>query len=849
MLSLAALRRLKLRKGKPSRRRLVFENLERRAMFSITSTTPAVGEAFQLSGPLTYDVQFSEPINPATVQTADLVVSGIPGAIVSKISVLPGNSIVRSTISGVTQEGTLSASIAARAVLDALNQPEPAFSANYPVDFGTLSLPNAPAAKPPFGSLIYDSTMVGTIAPATDQDRFTVSIDPNQRVSIAVMPTGNTLQPVVTLLDSSNHVIATNAAVSAGNAALLQSVSSSGTASELYTVQIEGAAGSTGGYSFRIALNAALEDESLIPGVSNDTIAAAQNIDSSTVSPSSTSTRLGLLGTISSATDQDNFQFSMSAGETATLAAIGLGGANVNLELRDSGGTLLASGIVGGAGQPPLINNFLATATGNYYLRVVASGVAPYSLVIARNSVLEVESNDASSRSQDITGATSVLGSITNGVTQSLFATDTGFWDENGNHNPADKSYIAGVSGGIEKTPYFIFNLGNVSQPITAARLQLYNPPNGYVSADSSESISVYNPYLDSVSTLMGTSAFGTSIYYFLSSGAFYATATVSAASDGKFIPISLGSFAPSDLNAKRGSQFALSANITSISGTSDQYIFGNSSTTGSANQLVLTLADTADWYSLNIANTSNPISISSTTFGDGPGQFSNPLNPHIELYDPSGKLVATGVPLPDGRNESIQFQPNVSGVYKIRVTGEGNTNGDYLLSLASNRTTPAFQISSADIAEGSRFRVVPNSITLDFSDSLLLTSLSPADIKIDGVSASSLSVIDGNTVKFSFPTPLVDGTHVVTIAADALVDLAGNGLIAFTRSFVVDTTPPRVISTSIIPGGAISPGEFTYQITFSEPMLASNIVGSGVDFILHLNVANATMSMLGGSR
>src|SRR5262249_11923323 len=65
----------------------------------------------------------------------------------------------------------------------------------------------------------------------------------------------------------------------------------------------------------------------------------------------------------------------------------------------------------------------------------------------------------------------------------------------------------------------------------------------------------------------------------------------------------------------------------------------------------------------------------------DGPGEFVNILDPHLEVYDPAGVLIATGVVLADGRNESVSFTAAVDGDYRIRVVAENGTHGEYVLS------------------------------------------------------------------------------------------------------------------------------------------------------------------------
>jgi hypothetical protein len=69
-------------------------------------------------------------------------------------------------------------------------------------------------------------------------------------------------------------------------------------------------------------------------------------------------------------------------------------------------------------------------------------------------------------------------------------------------------------------------------------------------------------------------------------------------------------------------------------------------------------------------------------TPGDGSGEFVNVVNPHLELYDPSNNLVASGAALADGRNERLVHASLTTGTYRVRVTSEAGTSGEYLLGV-----------------------------------------------------------------------------------------------------------------------------------------------------------------------
>src|SRR5262245_30656496 len=142
-------------------------------LLQVVATAPPVGGVFTLPSPLTYDVTFNEPINPASVQPGDLQLSGIAGSTVTAASVLPGNTTVRFTLN-VPTEGALTARIPAGAITDAFGNAGATFTGVYVVDIGTVAYPTPMLAKNPQGSLIYDPSIAGNIGFAGDTDSFTI---------------------------------------------------------------------------------------------------------------------------------------------------------------------------------------------------------------------------------------------------------------------------------------------------------------------------------------------------------------------------------------------------------------------------------------------------------------------------------------------------------------------------------------------------------------------------------------------------------------------------------------------------------------------------------------------------
>jgi hypothetical protein len=97
-------------------------------------TTPLVGGTFSPPAPGTYsyDVNWDEPIDAASVQPTDLTLSGIQGATVTGVAVINDNFTTEFTLD-IPTGGSLTASIAAGAITAQTGQPNTAFSGSYPV--------------------------------------------------------------------------------------------------------------------------------------------------------------------------------------------------------------------------------------------------------------------------------------------------------------------------------------------------------------------------------------------------------------------------------------------------------------------------------------------------------------------------------------------------------------------------------------------------------------------------------------------------------------------------------------------------------------------------------------------
>jgi len=244
------------------------------------------------------------------------------------------------------------------------------------------------------------------------------------------------------------------------------------------------------------------------------------------------------------------------------------------------------------------------------------------------------------------------------------------------------------------------------------------------------------------------------------------------------------------------------------------------------------------DWYALRVT-AGDQLTLQTRTPAGKSGEFVNTLDPAIELYDPGGGLVGSDDnSAGDGRNALLTYTASTAGTYTVRVLATAGT-GEYLLTADGATGFPApFMVTATTPADGSRVGVAGlTTLTVDFSQNILLTTLDAADLMIDGSPAGTVEVIDGNTVTWkNLPAVTGEGWHNFSIAAGAILDVRGSQVAAFSGRFYLDVTSPRVISSSVQEGDVLPSGSLTYNVRFSEEMQAANL--DLTDWTLH-GIAN----------
>lgn len=503
----------------------------------------------------------------------------------------------------------------------------------------------------------------------------------------------------------------------------------------------------------------------------------------------------------STADTEDWFSFTLDDGEVATLALTSLSSGAITLDLFDDLGDTLATGSGGAANLDSVISQFRDSTTDGaadtYYARLIGTG--QYSLVITRGADFDTEPNDElAPLAQDITSSGAVLGHVAFGspaISGETEPNDDGVAggsaadlpfanDLSGNFTSAGgDDYQASVTGNISAGSDGDWDFFKIlASPGDTLEIEMRGSPSGQGTLG--------DPYLR----------------------LFDNNGLQIAANDDFF---GLESFISYSAFSYAGAYYIVG---DSFGGNTGTYTIHAALTTTD-----LQGAGSDDFYRVAV-NAGDTLTIETLTPNGGPNQPSNDFDPAVELLDPTGALVASDDNSgPDGRNALLSHAAAVDGDYTIRILGAGDTAGEYILNVSGYTGSSIFEVVSSSPADGESVLTAPAQYTIDLNRNVLLPSVDSADLSINGSPALSVIADDADTLTFNLPA-LTDGTHTVEISAGDLTSVSGEPLEAFTATFTVDATGPRVVGSSIQQGDTVGAVGLSITLMFDEELDAASL-------------------------
>jgi streptogramin lyase len=580
----------------------------------------------------------------------------------------------------------------------------------------------------------------------------------------------------------------------------------------------------------------------------------------------------------------DYYSFTLTAGQVASVELTTLQGSGASLALVGASGVTLALGTTLD-GSDQAVNSFVAPTAGTYYIQVSGNNIQ-YSLIVNKSAELDNYNNTSLASAQllvpDTTGNATVAGYVSAPVA-SLYAINwqqtsqqiietvdpqTGAFLSSFNSPPTtltnpfgfnmatDGAYLY-FNDGAEFGDNTIFKINPTTDAVVSSYQVTGAPPlfglaylNGFLYGTDGFSIykinpsngavlSSFSPGLDgNVTGIAGDPSrgvlWGVSQFHTLFEINPTTQAVIASAPDG------LTNF-EQDIGYQNNEIF-----VSETNGSSSDIAVFDPTTFALKRDMPVAAAVLSglgadgvtsqnSYYKVD-ATAGNKLTITTTTpYGDPqqPFQPNNTLTPTLYLYDASGNLIATNTGgASDGKNDQIKFTVPTTGVYYVSVQGANSSAGEYTLTLkGATGALPAFTVADTNPAAGAHVPPLA-SITVDFSDSILLTSLPTAKVTFGGKAATGYQIDNDHEVTW-FVQSLPAGLNVpykFVIPAGAITDIHGVALSAFSETIIVNTVPPKVVSTSILNGNVLKPGSITYKVTFNEPIDTTQFSSSSFD-------------------
>jgi hypothetical protein len=666
-------------------------------------------------GTLTYTMQFSEPLNPSTVTAAAFTLHGnganqnyTPASFsyiidTSTLTItytglhddsylLRANSSIIKDFFGLQLDGETI--VGGRSVWPI----PPGHTGNgiqggdFTVDFtldvtGAIAYPTPLTAVAPLGSLIYQGApYFSTLLQSGEQDTFALKVNGGQTITLLVHPTSATLQPTLTVTDPNNN--SSSASAAAGKDAILQTFPASTTGT--YTITVGGAANTFGSYTVQVFLNAAVESEEH-GGSRDDTRATAQDLTPAFLTLPKSASRAAVLGTT------DTTVSSMTTVFSADFES-GLQGFTINNSIPGRGTGLwhLSTGRGNQSGHSPTQSLYYgqgegASGGGTYDTGDANAGALTSPSItlptgggisLGFNYVLQTERFTGFDVAQ-LQISTNGGASFTTLATYNVVA-ESSVW------RAATPVNLSAYSGQTVQLRWFFDTVDNFA-----------NNFEGWYVDDVSVTQQVTTPDYYSLSLGAGDTAAidlkalnggNLTLQVENAAGVVVATSTTGATNVDRFIDKFV---APATgtyyirVGGDGGKDYSLVVTRNAAFDTEPNGTFATAQDiTGTVGPLGYIEAADQDWYKVTVTAGQTLTFITSTPSDDPAGQFPNTLSPHIQLYDPSGNLVATGTKLADGRNETITYTALVSGAYRILATGDNGSRGEYFLDPVETDST-----------------------------------------------------------------------------------------------------------------------------------------------------------------
>ncbi|RIK80290.1 MAG: hypothetical protein DCC68_11305 [Planctomycetota bacterium] len=157
--------------------------------------------------------------------------------------------------------------------------------------------------------------------------------------------------------------------------------------------------------------------------------------------------------------------------------------------------------------------------------------------------------------------------------------------------------------------------------------------------------------------------------------------------------------------------------------------------------------------------------------------------------------------------NGTFTYDPvnSYGGPDAFTYTVSDGNGGTAVGTVTINVVAPSFSVTSTTPSSGAMLTSPPSQLVVNFSTAVQSSSVAASDLTINGISATSVTINDADTVTFTLPGGLSAGMQEVSIPAGAVTSTGSATNSEFTGSFTLIAPPAtnNVSPTNVTPSSA----------------------------------------------
>jgi Big-like domain-containing protein/pre-peptidase len=201
------------------------------------------------------------------------------------------------------------------------------------------------------------------------------------------------------------------------------------------------------------------------------------------------------------------------------------------------------------------------------------------------------------------------------------------------------------------------------------------------------------------------------------------------------------------------------------------------------------------------------------------PPSYPNSLQTQIKLYGPDGALVGESATGDQVANARLQHTAEASGTYTVHIEALYGS-GPYVLHVEGGTgEDPPFYVQVDNLVDEELLDRSINQLRVFIDDFVRTDTLEAQDLTVNGLPCSAVEWESYNTYVFDLPPGLGDGSYHFEIAEGAILNTLNQPIEPFSLNVTVDTTGPRIVSSSIQEGDVLEPGQQSLTLRFDEPL------------------------------